>query len=306
MQLLLPVIDFSELKQETPTWESVKTQVLEALQEYGCFEAKFDEIPRKSVSDAMKHLFDLPLDTKLRCTSDVPYQGYTPKHPLNPHFESLGIEDFYIPGKIDAFANLMWPQGNPTFSKTVESLAGQMNELGRTVRKMVLESLGLEKYEVEHMDSSFSFVRFLKYEGPGRDGSAIGLPSHTDDSIVTILYEVNDVRALQVQTKDGQLIAAEPSPNSFFVMAGDTFNALTNGRVHTPHHQVTITGDKDRYSVGVFSRPKPGCIVKVPEELVDEDHPLLFKPFDHGEFVKYYQSQLVRGFKVGLKDYCGV
>lgn len=117
---LLPLIDFSNLKKETPTWESVKTQVREALEECGCFEARFDEISlhlQKSLIHAIQQLFDLPLQTKLRNTYDnnKHYQGYIGQHPLVPLYESLGIQDALSPGKIDTFANLLWPQGNPTF-----------------------------------------------------------------------------------------------------------------------------------------------------------------------------------------------
>ncbi|KAL8557639.1 hypothetical protein ACS0TY_004918 [Phlomoides rotata] len=222
----LPLIDFSDLKQKTPTWESVKTQVLEALQEYGCFEAKFDEIPlnhRKSVFDAIQQLFDLPLHTKTRNTTDTLYHGYIGKSSIDQLYESFGIHDSSSPGKFDAFTNLMWPQGNPTFSKSVETFVEQfMNELDKTVRRMVLESLGLEKYEDEHMDSTY-IVRFQKYDGPRSYESKLGLPSHTDMNIVTILYQ-NEVSGLQFQTKDGHWITAEHSPNSFIVMAGDTFH----------------------------------------------------------------------------------
>ncbi|KAL8544482.1 hypothetical protein ACS0TY_004879 [Phlomoides rotata] len=303
----LPLIDFSDLKQETPTWESVKTQVLEALQEYGCFVAKVDEIPlyhRKSVFDAMQQLFDLPLHTKTRNTSDTPYHGYIGQSPFVPLYESLGIPDSSSPGKIDAFTNLMWPQGNPSFSKSVESFVEQfMNELEKTVRRMVLESLGLEKYEDEHMDSTY-VVRFQKYDGPRSCETKVGLISHTDKGIVTILY-LNEVSGLQIQTKDGDWITAEHSPNGFIVMAGDCFHAWTNGRVHSPYHRVMMTGDEDRYSIGVFSSPKSGCIIKAPEEMVDVEHPLLYKPFDLSEFITYHQCHCGRGSDT-LKDYCGV
>ncbi|KAL8544460.1 hypothetical protein ACS0TY_004857 [Phlomoides rotata] len=304
---LLPLIDFSDLKQETPTWESVKTQVREALQEYGCFEAKFDEIPlhlRKSFFDAMQQLFDLPLHTKTRNTSDNPYLGHIGHSSWLPLYESLGIQDSSSPGKIDAFTNLMWPQGNPTFSKSVKSFAEQLNELDKTVRRMVLESLGLEKYEDEHMDSTHYVVKFNKYDGPGSCETKLGLTSHTDKDIVTILYQ-NEVSGLQIQTKDGDWITAAHSPNCFIVLAGESFHAWTNGRVYAPYHQVMMTGDEDRYSIGVFSSPKSGCIIKAPEEMVDVEHPLLFKPFNYNEFVTYYITHAGRGSDT-LKDYCGV
>lgn len=79
-----------------------------------------------------------------------------------------------------------------------------------------------------------------------------------------------------------------------------------NGRVHSPHHRVMMAGDNARYSVGLFSIPKGGYIIKAPEELVDEQHPLLFKPFDHFEFLGFVYSEAARQSQYTLKTYCGV
>lgn len=114
----LPTIDFSEVKQGTQTWDLVKNQVRRALEEYGCFEALFDKIPkgtRKATLDALKELFDLPLQIKLKNRSNKPYHGYVGQHAFVPLYESLGIGNALALGKIENFANLMWPNGNPTF-----------------------------------------------------------------------------------------------------------------------------------------------------------------------------------------------
>ncbi|KAL2243416.1 probable 2-oxoglutarate-dependent dioxygenase AOP1 [Sesamum indicum] len=306
----LPVIDFSNLKQDsrTPTWESTKTQVRAALEEYGCFEAVFDQIPptlRQSTIDGIKQLFDLPLQTKLRNRSNKPYHGYVGQYPIVPLYESLGIEDALSPAKVDSFSNLMWPEdGNPTFSKSIACLSEQFSELDKVVRRMVVESLGLEKYMNEHMESTDYLVRVQKYDGPQSAESKIGLTSHTDKNIVTILHQ-NEVKGLEVLTKDGQWIAADPSHNSFIVMIGESFYAWTNGRLHPPYHRVMMRGDEARYSIGLFSVPKAGYIIKAPEELVDDEHPLLFKPFDHVEFLDFYYTEAGQRSPAALKAYCG-
>ena len=83
--------------------------------------------------------------------------------------------------------------------------------------------------------------------------------------------------------------------------------AWTNGRLHPVCHRVMMTGDEARYSAGLFSFPKAGYIVRAPEELVDQQHPLLFKPFDYLEFRRFLSSEV--GQKAGIaafKIYCGV
>ncbi|XP_022983670.1 probable 2-oxoglutarate-dependent dioxygenase AOP1 [Cucurbita maxima] len=305
--LKLPHIDFSNLEAGSPKWELAKALVKEALQEFGCFEASFDKVAdevRKGLFEALEELFDLPLQTKLRNVSKKPFHGYVGQYPMAPLFESMGVDDSTIPEKVQSFANIFWPQGNPTFSKVIESYSQQLSELDKMVRRMVVESLGVEKYMEEHLDSTNYLLRVMKYKGPESNDTQLGLHSHTDKNIVTILYQ-NHVEGLQVQTKDGKWISFQPSPNSFVVMIGDSFHAWTNGRLYSPYHRVVMSGEKARYSAGLFSIPKAGYMIKAPKELVDEEHPLLFNPFDHVEFLQFYYTEAGQRAQSALKTYCG-
>ncbi|KAA8541850.1 hypothetical protein F0562_023002 [Nyssa sinensis] len=312
--LQLPTIDFSKLADDqlNPStlqeWSSVKAQVQQALQEYGCFEALFNKIPlelRKAVFGSLEELFQLPLQTKLRNSSKKPFHGYVGQYPMVPLYESMGVEDAPNPEKVESFTNLLWPQGNPNFCKTIQSFSEKLSELDHIVRRMVLESLGMGKYLEEHIESTNYLLRVMKYKGPQTTETKLGLNAHTDKNIVTILYQ-NEVAGLEVQTKDGGWINVKPSPHSFTVMIGDSLYAWANGRLHSPYHRVMMSGNETRYSVGLFSIPKEGYIIKAPEELVDEEHPLLFKPFDHVQFLGFYYTEAGQKAESALKTYCGV
>ena len=67
-----------------------------------------------------------------------------------------------------------------------------------------------------------------------------------------------------------------------------------------------MSGNEVRYSTGLFSIPKEGYIIKAPNEVVDEEHPLLFKPFDHVQFLGFYYSEAGQRAHSALKTYCGV
>lgn len=67
-----------------------------------------------------------------------------------------------------------------------------------------------------------------------------------------------------------------------------------------------MSGNKARYSLGLFSIPKAGYLIIAPEEVVDEEHPLLFKPFDHVEFLQFYYTEAGQRTPSALKTYCGV
>ncbi|KAE8705122.1 2-oxoglutarate-dependent dioxygenase AOP3 [Hibiscus syriacus] len=285
----LPVIDFSkpELKPGTNEWDLVKGQVHVALRDYGCFEATFDKIPinlRESIFGSLEELFDLPLQTKIRNVSKKPYHGYVGQYPQVPLYESR--------------ASMMQ-------TKTIQSFSQQLSELDRNIRRMVLESFGLEKYMNEHMDSTNYLLRVMKYKGTETTETKLGLNSHTDKNVVTILYQ-NEVDGLEVQTKEGEWINVKPSKQSFTVMIGESLYAWLNGRVYAPYHRVMMTRDKARYSAGLFSIPKAGYTINASDEVVDEEHPLLFKPFDHVKFMGFYYTEAGQKAESALKVYCGV
>ncbi|WMV35113.1 hypothetical protein MTR67_028498 [Solanum verrucosum] len=92
---------------------------------------------------------------------------------------------------------------------------------------MVVESLGVEKYMDEHMNSINYRLRLMKYKEPQSDETKTGLHAHTDKNIVTILYQ-NQVKGLEILTKDGQWINVDPTPDTFTVMIGDSLHVSSS------------------------------------------------------------------------------
>jgi hypothetical protein len=65
-----------------------------------------------------------------------------------------------------------------------------------------------------------------------------------------------------------------------------------------------MSGNEARYSLGLFSFSDG--IVKVPEELVDDEHPLLYKPFDHLGLLHFFRTDEGYKSKCPIKAFCGV
>ncbi|KAG1354747.1 2-oxoglutarate-dependent dioxygenase-related family protein [Cocos nucifera] len=304
----VPRLDLSDegLQPGSDSWGLVRAQVRQALETFGCFEAVFPKVPeelRRAIFPALEELFSLPTESKLRNISDKPNHGYVGQYPHLPLFESMGIEDADIPKEAQEFTAIMWPHGNQSFSETICSFSKRVKELDQMVRRMVLESLGVEKYLDSHMQLTHYVLRVMKYKGPDTTEATMGLGAHSDSNVVTILYQNQD--GLEIQTKDGRWIPVSTSPDSFVVMAGDSFTAWSNGRVHAPEHRVMMTGSEVRYSAGLFAMPKAGQLVGAPVELVDEEHPLLYKPFDHVEFLRFHRTRLNQSVKAALNEFRG-
>ncbi|ERN07031.1 hypothetical protein AMTR_s02838p00004170 [Amborella trichopoda] len=82
--------------------------------------------------------------------------------------------------------------------------------------------------------------------------------------------------------------------------------AWTNGRLHPVRHRVMNKGYEDRYSCGIFSFPIPNLLIEGPQELVDENHPKLFKPFDTYAYYKIYYFHRANQEEYGLKEFAGI
>ncbi|KAF8081725.1 hypothetical protein N665_0869s0007 [Sinapis alba] len=132
----------------------------------------------------------------------------------------------------------------------------------------------------------------------------LGLPSHTDKNLLTVLYQY-EIEGLEVLTKDEKWIRLKPSHNSFVVMAGDSLYGLMNGRLTRPFHRVRVTEKKKtRYSIALFSTPNGDYIIEPPKELVDEKYPHVFKPFTYVDLMSFYHTEVGRKAQSTLHAYC--
>lgn len=118
----IPFIDFCSdpeaLEPGSERWSQLCREVRAAGEKYGCFELAYDGVPahlRDEMFAAMKRLFDLPLETKLKNYSPKTYRGYIGQSAVVPLYESLGVEDAPNLDAARAFTDLMWPEGNPRF-----------------------------------------------------------------------------------------------------------------------------------------------------------------------------------------------
>ncbi|PON57128.1 Oxoglutarate/iron-dependent dioxygenase [Trema orientale] len=311
----IPVINFSEenLKPGSDSWILTSKQVRYALEEYGCFEVTYHRFTlqlHNSIFGATKDFFDLPKEIKMRKTSDRPGAlGYVEANPTAPFCkstvcETIGIDDPTTIEGAGHFTNIMWPQGNDSFRENLHSFSKLVAELYETTVKMVFESYGVQDQGLldSFKESTFHLFRFFKYKALQKNEVDV-LGAHTDCSFISLLHQ-HQVKGLHIKTKDGQWIDAKPSPSSFLVLAGDLLMAWSNDRVHACEHDVIIEENKDRYSIVLFTFIKG--VIHVPKELVDDEHPLRYKPIDCFGYEVFCSSKGSRKFACRVKDFCGI
>ncbi|KAL4589155.1 hypothetical protein LXL04_002059 [Taraxacum kok-saghyz] len=308
----LPVITFNgeTLNPINGAWRSTSDAVRHALEDYGCFVLATNKVPsdlRESIFELSKELFRLPTERKIKNTSDILGFGYG-KYALMPLWEYFGIEDGATLEATQRFTDLLFSSGNNDFCEAAFEYMKLLSEIKNCVMRMVFDSYGVEAKHCDRLtESTLYLARFMKYRAPNEGEGPIGLPAHSDKSFLAILDD-NNVKGLEIEMRNGEWIYHDPSPSTFVVVAGEPFMAWSNRKVYAPVHQVAMrTTEKEvvRYSLGLFSFMR--ATVKVPDKLIEDDENcLLFRPFNHLDFLKYVVTEEGRASKCAIKSYTGV
>ncbi|GMJ15624.1 hypothetical protein like AT1G52800 [Hibiscus trionum] len=298
----VPVIEFqtgsSDLERGTKGWHQLCKRVREACETYGCFKAVYGGISQKVRDDTfalLKQLVEeVPLERKQKNVHPKPNHGFIGPCTETSLYEGYGIEKASNYDSVESFARLMWPEGHPHFCETIHTIVKQMEELNSMIWLMIIDSYGLGKKWESVMIDYKMLLRMMKYKAPPPGWeSGQGLHSHSDKPVSTIICD-DLVSGLEIEVDDAQWIKLSSTPGSFFFVVGDPLMAWSNGRMKAVNHRVTTNGDKDRFSIATFAMPVEGTIITTPEELVDEQHPQLFKDFNFMDFFLFAFSEQAR------------
>ncbi|KAJ8755208.1 hypothetical protein K2173_019006 [Erythroxylum novogranatense] len=227
--------------------------VASALEEYGCFMLKYDKqvsMLHDALFSVLEEIFDLPVETKRKNVSDVP---------------SLPILRVTLCSVLYFKKASAFPRLQPSNELKISSTLFCRTSAVRRICYLFLAFFFLFESRKESTDYLF---RMMKYRVSKKDEVKVGSVYHKDMDFLSVLDQ-NQVNGLEMKAKDGQWFSIDYKPWTLFVMAGEPLM-----------HRVMINGNKERYSVGLFSYSHKG-MVEVPEELVDDEHPLQFKPYNY-------------------------
>ncbi|CAL4981065.1 unnamed protein product [Urochloa decumbens] len=319
-------VDLRGLEPGTPGWAEARAAVTSSMAAHGCVvlvahDALDEKLRRALFGRALPELFfGLPFDAKKRsgAFSNGPHRGYVGQVPAVA-LETVPFPDAADdPGTVRDLAGRLWPDdGNPDFCDTIVAFAKNVLELEGAVERMVLEGLGAREESVaKHLASQSHAVRVTLYGAPGEDdagggGVALALHAHRDEHMTTVIAQ-HEVGGLEVQDiRDGRWLPVPPEPGTLVFMAGDQFTVVTNGRVPACMHRVRTpaAGGRGRFSVQLCRRRREGGepVLRAMDELVDEEHPLMYNPCNHEEYRAFRYSEEGQRLRERdpLKAFCG-
>ncbi|KAI9729230.1 MAG: hypothetical protein M1834_007022 [Cirrosporium novae-zelandiae] len=149
-----------------------------------------------------------------------------------------------------------WPTTPTNFRSISEMYTDKMLSLGTAVVRAMALALGVDESALtSRIDQSFWNLRIIAYEGSMAQGKVAGIGAHTDFGILTFLLTDSEKGSLQVLSKGGEWIPADPIEGCFLCNIGDMLSRWTSGIYKSTEHRVIHTSTKRRISVPFFFEP---------------------------------------------------
>jgi len=180
-----------------------------------------------------------------------------------------------------------WPAGEPEFRRALETYHAEMLKLSAHLLHAFALALDLpETYFDASVGKPLATLRVLHYppQYGEIDDRQIGIGAHSDYECFTILAQ-DTVPALQVLTKSGEWIAANPIPGCFVVNIGDQMARWTNDLFASTVHRAINRSGRERFSVPFFFGPDYDTLVEALPSCVSDERPAKYAPITSGDYV---------------------
>ncbi|PPD85387.1 hypothetical protein GOBAR_DD17673 [Gossypium barbadense] len=283
----IPLIDLQDL--HGPNRSHVLKQIALACQHDGFFQNSTINNMLRLARD----FFYLPESERLKNYSDDPSVANRLSTSFNVKTEKvanwrdfLRLHCYPLQDHVNA-----WPSNPPSFRGDVAEYCSSVRGLVLRLLEAISDSLGLKRDHIDKTLSKHGQHMALNYYPPcPQPELTYGLPGHTDPNLITILLQ-DDVPGLQV-LRDGKWITVNPICNTFIVNIGDQMQVISNDRYKSLLHRAVVNCNKERISIPTFYCPSPDALIGPATDLIDDDHPAVYRSFSYGE---YYEKFWKRG-----------
>lgn len=152
-------------------------------------------------------------------------------------------------------ADNIWIDGLPGFRETSLEMFETFDRTGQRLLTAIARVLGLAPdFFEDKVQLGNSVLRVIHYPPmPPQPTESVRAGAHEDINVITLLLGAEEP-GLQVLTRQGEWLAANPAPGSMVVNVGDMLQRLTNGVLRSTTHRV-VNPASDRAQHARFSMP---------------------------------------------------
>ncbi|GAU31827.1 hypothetical protein TSUD_58280 [Trifolium subterraneum] len=302
----IPEIDLSPILnhdvQNQSAIDALVKEIGSASKEWGFFQVTNHGVPlslRQRLEEASRLFFAQSLEEKKKVARDEinPTGYYDTEHTKNVRdwkevFDFLSQDPTFVPLNSDEGDDqvIQWsnpsPPYPPQFRAIIEEYLEEMEKLAYKLLELIALSLGLEaKRFEEFFKLQTSFIRFNHYPPCPSPHLALGVGRHKDAGALTILAQ-DEVGGLEVKRKsDQEWVLVKPTPDAYIINVGDIIQVWSNDAYESVEHRVVVNSQKERFSIPFFFFPAHDTEVKPLEELINEENPSKYRPYNWGKFL---------------------
>ncbi|KAJ4963106.1 hypothetical protein NE237_023045 [Protea cynaroides] len=277
----IPTVDLGD-----PDQENLVRKISDASREWGLFQVVNHGIPSEVIEKLQKlgrEFFELPQEEK-EAVARKPgvdssiIEGYgtnLKKGDLKKSWVDFLFHNIWPASRVNF---QFWPKNPPAYREANENYAQHLRRVVDKLLTTLSQGLGLEENTLKDVVGGEELEYLLKinyYPPCPRPDLTLGVPAHTDMSVVTVLVP-NEVPGLQV-FKDDQWFDAKYIPNALIIHIGDQIEILSNGKYKSVLHRTTVNKEKTRMSWPVFCAPPAEMVIGPLPQLVTENNPSKYK-----------------------------
>ena len=210
--------------------------------------------------------------------------------------QKADLKESFIWGYEDAAGNIpddhpirganVWPADPPRMRDVAMAYFAAAHDVAHHLMRGFALGLDLEEdFFLRSIDRPISRASFVYYPPQPADlgEDQFGVGPHTDFGVLTVLCQ-DSVGGLQVQTLDGDWVAAPPIPGTLVVNVGDLLARWTGGAYRSTPHRVVNTSGRERLSLVLAYDPDPETIIDA-SDVFGPDHDAREAPITCGDYL---------------------
>ncbi|KAF4828241.1 2-oxoglutarate-Fe(II) type oxidoreductase hxnY [Colletotrichum tropicale] len=302
----IPVIDAAGIWSDDITErEAVAQEIREASRDIGFFYLINHGIDQKFADETMKQakrFFALPEDKKMEAFTGLVPNEYVGFHPMECYnrngWKHQDLSEAFNwaydaredPEAIDKTEETVsiWPSDVPGFRENLYAYHTELLSLSRRLTRIFALALHLpEDYFDEYIKRPEAGMRILHYpEQKHSVDDQNGIGAHTDVECFTIVTQ-DTSGGLEVLSKTGNWVKAEPIPGSFVVNIADCFMRQTNDFFVSTIHRVINKSGRERYSAPFFFGFDRQKVLEPVPTCISDENPMKYPIMTGGEYYAF-------------------